>query len=114
MMRHTSGAAPRAVTGRRRKFSSAGFSYRIKPEAKIMSLNKRGLKDLGLAKLGILVAAFFIITGLGFSPAPAGNSVKLLNVSYDPTREFYQEFNQAFAAHWKKKTGQVVTINQSH
>jgi sulfate/thiosulfate transport system substrate-binding protein len=40
--------------------------------------------------------------------------IELLNVSYDPTREFYSEFNQAFAAHWKAKTGQTVTIKQSH
>jgi sulfate/thiosulfate-binding protein len=40
--------------------------------------------------------------------------VKLLNVSYDPTREFYQEVNAAFAAVWKAQAGQVVTINQSH
>ncbi len=38
----------------------------------------------------------------------------LLNVSYDPTREFYQEFNAAFAKHWKEKTGEDVKINQSH
>ncbi len=38
----------------------------------------------------------------------------LLNVSYDPTRELYQEFNQAFADDWKQKTGQTVTIEQSH
>jgi sulfate/thiosulfate-binding protein len=38
----------------------------------------------------------------------------LLNVSYDPTRELYVEFNQAFAKHWKAKTGQDVTIKQSH
>jgi sulfate/thiosulfate transport system substrate-binding protein len=38
----------------------------------------------------------------------------LLNVSYDPTREFYKEYNEAFAAEWKAKTGEVVTINQSH
>ena len=43
-------------------------------------------------------------------PAP----VTLLNVSYDPTRELYVEFNKAFAAHWKAKTGQDVTIKQSH
>lgn len=46
-----------------------------------------------------------------------GSSAKaatLLNVSYDPTRELYTEFNGAFARHWKKKTGQSVTINQSH
>ncbi len=38
----------------------------------------------------------------------------LLNVSYDPTRELYQEFNAAFAKHWKAKTGETVTIKQSH
>src|SRR5471032_827692 len=38
----------------------------------------------------------------------------LLNVSYDPTREFYAEYNTAFAAYWKKKTGEDVTIQQSH
>ncbi len=38
----------------------------------------------------------------------------LLNVSYDPTRELYQEFNAAFIKHWKEKTGEDVTIQQSH
>ena len=41
-------------------------------------------------------------------------NVTLLNVSYDPTRELYVEFNQAFARHWKARTGQDVTIKQSH
>jgi sulfate transport system substrate-binding protein len=40
--------------------------------------------------------------------------VTLLNVSYDPTRELYEDFNQQFAAYWKGKTGQEVTIRQSH
>jgi sulfate transport system substrate-binding protein len=40
--------------------------------------------------------------------------VSLLNVSYDPTRELYQEYNTAFAKYWKDKTGQDVTIEQSH
>lgn len=40
--------------------------------------------------------------------------VELLNVSYDPTRELYQEFNQEFAKHWEEETGQKVTIQQSH
>lgn len=40
--------------------------------------------------------------------------VALLNVSYDPTRELYQEFNRAFAKYWKAKTGQIVTVRQSH
>ncbi|MFM7072564.1 MAG: sulfate transporter subunit, partial [Planctomycetota bacterium] len=50
------------------------------------------------------------------SPGKAGAKpqVTLLNVSYDPTREFYEEFNRAFAAHWKKQEGQEVTVEQSH
>jgi sulfate transport system substrate-binding protein len=40
--------------------------------------------------------------------------IKLLNVSYDPTRELYTEFNAAFAKHWKAKTGDDVTVSQSH
>ena len=40
--------------------------------------------------------------------------ITLLNVSYDPTRELYGEFNAAFAKHWKEQTGDTVTINQSH
>jgi sulfate/thiosulfate transport system substrate-binding protein len=43
-----------------------------------------------------------------------GKEITLLNVSYDPTREFYQEFNRAFSKHWQAKTGDTVTINQSH
>lgn len=42
------------------------------------------------------------------------STVELLNVSYDPTRELYEEYNQAFAKYWKEKNGQDVTINQSH
>jgi len=45
--------------------------------------------------------------------APA-KSIQLLNVSYDPTRELYQDINAAFSAEWKKKTGDDVTIRQSH
>lgn len=40
--------------------------------------------------------------------------VELLNVSYDPTRELYEEFNEQFISYWKEQTGQDVTINQSH
>ena len=45
------------------------------------------------------------------APKPA---IKLLNVSYDPTREFYKEFNQSFADYWKQKSNQEVAIEQSH
>jgi len=46
--------------------------------------------------------------------AAADKPVTMLNVSYDPTRELYQELNAAFAADWQAKTGQQVTIQQSH
>jgi len=48
------------------------------------------------------------------SPGTSADSIALLNVSYDPTREFYAEFNTSFAAYWKQQTGQTVTIEQSH
>jgi sulfate/thiosulfate-binding protein len=46
--------------------------------------------------------------------APAHAQVSLLNVSYDPTRELYKDFNDAFARHWKEKTGQTLSVRQSH
>lgn len=48
------------------------------------------------------------------SEASAQPAVTLLNVSYDPTREFYQEFNKSFTRYWKAETGQDVSVNQSH
>jgi sulfate transport system substrate-binding protein len=58
--------------------------------------------------------AVILITIGAFTSSLAANRVTLLNVSYDPTREFYQEYNAAFARYWKAKSGQDVTINQSH
>jgi sulfate/thiosulfate transport system substrate-binding protein len=48
------------------------------------------------------------------APGSALADTTLLNVSYDPTRELYQEFNAAFAEHWKQETGEDVTIQTSH
>lgn len=53
------------------------------------------------------------LVGASFEEEPP-EPVTLLNVSYDPTRELYQDVNRAFAEQWLKKTGQRVTINQSH
>jgi len=64
-----------------------------------------------------LLAAFSAALVLGsysIRLSAASPALHLLNVSYDPTRELYQEFNQAFAADWKQKTGQTVEIEQSH
>ena len=58
-----------------------------------------------------VVAALGLVAALAYA-APA--EVRLLNVSYDPTRELYQDINKAFAADWQSRTGQTVTINQSH
>jgi sulfate transport system substrate-binding protein len=46
--------------------------------------------------------------------APAFAAQTLLNVSYDPTRELYKAYDEAFAAYWTEKTGETVTIEQSH
>jgi len=62
---------------------------------------------------GAALAATVVAAGAG-APAQAADSVTLLNVSYDPTRELYEDFNPAFAKYWKAKTGQDVKINQSH
>src|SRR4051812_24375854 len=62
-----------------------------------------------------VMAAFALVTAT-FLGVPRANAaeVTLLNVSYDPTRELYVEYNAAFAKDWKTKTGQDVKINQSH
>jgi sulfate/thiosulfate-binding protein len=59
----------------------------------------------------ILPMMAILALGLG---AAAAKDVKLLNVSYDPTRELYEDFNKAFIQHWQGKTGDKLTINQSH
>jgi sulfate transport system substrate-binding protein len=60
-------------------------------------------------------AALTALAILALSVAPASaKELTLLNVSYDPTRELYADFNKAFAADWKVKTGQSVKIEQSH
>lgn len=62
----------------------------------------------------ILVCALFAANLPWPANAVFAADVKLLNVSYDVTREFYQDYNAAFAAYWKENTGEAVTINQSH
>ncbi|MCP2839722.1 sulfate transporter subunit, partial [Salmonella enterica subsp. enterica serovar Typhimurium] len=54
------------------------------------------------------------LAGAAFAAVAQPAPVTLLNVSYDPTRELYVEVNAAFTKHWKAKTGQDVTIKQSH
>ncbi len=61
---------------------------------------------------GFITALFAVLTLV--TPVLAAPKVTLLNVSYDPTRELYQAFNKAFAAHWLGTAGAEVEINQSH
>ena len=57
---------------------------------------------------------FLVLLSLVIVGSVRAAEVTLLNVSYDPTREFYAEYNEAFAKHWKEKKGDTVTVNQSH
>jgi sulfate/thiosulfate transport system substrate-binding protein len=61
-------------------------------------------------KLTVIAAAAAWLLGAGVAHA----QVKLLNVSYDPTRELYQDVNKTFGAQWKQKTGQTLDVSQSH
>ena len=70
-----------------------------------MNVVKLSARILGLALLGSLLAC---------SDSPSSQTRTLLNVSYDPTRELYEDVNSAFAARWKAATGETVEIRQSH
>lgn len=81
------------------------------------------MKSILKKKFTILAAAFFLTLALlsGCSSEETANSgkskqdtVQLLNVSYDPTRELYEQVNQEFAAYWKEETGREIIIKQSH
>ena len=69
-----------------------------------------GLQRIGL---GFAAALLLAVTFRGLTRQEPG-IVRLLNVSYDPTREFYAEFNREFAQLWKQRTGETVRIQQSH
>ncbi len=70
-----------------------------------MNIIKR--TTLGSFLLGLLAA-------LSMSSVASAKDKELLNVSYDPTRELYADFNKAFAAEWKRQTGETVTLRASH
>ena len=84
------------------------------------------VRKKGIFKMATVLLSSFVLLSACSSSETSSNetstesgekekkSVELLNVSYDPTRELYEEFNKEFAAHWKEETGQTVTIKQSH
>jgi sulfate transport system substrate-binding protein len=67
------------------------------------------IKILGLGTLAVLLT----VAGTAMFQTEA-KEIKLLNVSYDPTRELYQEYDAAFVKYWKQKTGETIVIQQSH
>ncbi|MFC3070560.1 sulfate ABC transporter substrate-binding protein [Phenylobacterium soli] len=72
-----------------------------------IDITRRGLVGAGAGGL-----ALGALPGGALAAPALGNT--LLNVSYDPTRELYKEINAAYAKYWKGKTGQDITVNQSH
>jgi len=73
----------------------------------------RSIRRRLLAALGIMGLAALLACGRGGNSA-GGSRITLRNVSYDPTRELYVEFNAAFTRYWQAKTGQQVRVEQSH
>jgi sulfate/thiosulfate-binding protein len=87
----------------------------------IMERNKKAKNILKISIASLIIIANFVSftgcakeTSNNRGDSGEAKSVTLLNVSYDPTRELYQEYNEAFVKHWKEKTGQDVTVQQSH
>ncbi|MCI0471780.1 MAG: extracellular solute-binding protein, partial [Candidatus Aminicenantes bacterium] len=62
----------------------------------------------------VILGAFFYALANFPGPEQVHKRIKILNVSYDPTRELYRDFNAAFARYWKQKTGQEVVVEMSH
>jgi sulfate/thiosulfate-binding protein len=78
------------------------------------------MSDILFTRRGLVTAGAAAAAGaatlplLGGVAQAAADPLTLLNVSYDPTRELYKDINGAYASYWKSKTGQNITINQSH
>ncbi len=74
-------------------------------------MRKRKAVYISALVMGIAVCG----TGCNGDSASSGKeTMELLNVSYDPTREFYAEYNELFCKYWKEQTGQEITVTQSH
>jgi sulfate/thiosulfate transport system substrate-binding protein len=65
-------------------------------------------------RIGIALAAALALLAIGACSKGPSTTVTILNVSYDPTRELYEDLNAAFAVDWQKRSGQTVSVKQSH
>src|SRR5262245_25352681 len=88
-------------------FGRHRFAPRLDPHRKA---NEAAMMLASFLRRALALVAALLIA----APVTAQAQTTLLNVSYDPTRELYQDFNAAFIKHWKANTGQDVTIRQSH
>src|SRR5712692_11122667 len=95
-----------SINRRKRRVRARGLqeTRRFRPHCRPGPLTGRFLKH-ALNALAIASLSFF---------SAAAKDLTLLNASYDPTRELYQDFNAAFAKYWEAKTGNKVAIRQSH
>jgi sulfate/thiosulfate-binding protein len=73
-------------------------------------MTEENRRRVGREYLWFALALLIILLGT----AAHATTSTLLNASYDPTREFYEDYNKAFGAYWTAKTGDTVTVNQSH
>jgi len=69
--------------------------------------------NMEISKPALIAALVLFVLGLT-APQATAKDITLLNVSYDPTRELYEDYNKVFTDYWKKQSGDDVTINQSH
>ena len=74
-------------------------------------MKKRRIAGVCIALAAVVLAGTFAVSG---NNTKDKNQVEIINVSYDPTREFYEEYNKIFADYWKGETGQSVDVIQSH
>lgn len=79
-------------------------------------MKRKFMKRKAVTGMLIMAMAFSaILPGCGKGSETSGNGgSELLNVSYDPTREFYAKYNELFSEYWKDKTGEEITVTQSH
>lgn len=78
------------------------------------TIQRKHLRAGVLALAATLASSAFVFRPALSLAKDKAKTVTLLNVSYDPTREFYKEYNKSFAEYWKGKTGQLVEVQQSH
>ncbi|WP_313957449.1 substrate-binding domain-containing protein [Aliarcobacter cryaerophilus] len=72
----------------------------------------KNIKNIALASL--LISTLSFAKDYDYKAEADKKSIEILNVSYDPTREFYEDYNKSFAKYWQEKSRQKVTIKQSH